>query len=82
VPAAAVLIADGRICAGRIKITLDGQAFAQATGLAKADMDPALLTIDAPFTTRRRGVEIKVIAGDQCPAPDATLIRDLLQAHL
>ncbi|TMM49208.1 recombinase family protein [Sulfitobacter sabulilitoris] len=80
--AAAALIASGQISARRITARLDGDAIARATGLRSVDLDPALLSLDAPFTARRRGVEVKIIAADRCPQPDATMIRALRNAHL
>ena len=37
--------------------------------------------LSAPFTCRRRGVEMKIIIGAQMPASDAILIRTLCDAH-
>jgi DNA invertase Pin-like site-specific DNA recombinase len=80
--AASALITGGQITAGRITITLDASAIAKAADLHKTDLNPNLLTLTAPFTTRRRGAETKIIAADQTQQPDATLIRALRQAHL
>ena len=38
--------------------------------------------IDAPFSCRRRGVEMKIVAGDTQPSPDPAMIRALRNAHL
>ena len=81
VPASA-LITSGQIRAGSVTITLDAAAIAGSTNLSAADLNPDLLRLDAPFTSRRRGAEVKIIAGDRCPTPDATLIRGLRLAHL
>jgi lambda repressor-like predicted transcriptional regulator len=45
------------------------------------DLDPDFLTIDAPFTCKRRGVELKLVAGERLPSPDQTLLRGLRAAH-
>lgn len=37
--------------------------------------------IDAPFACRRRGVEMKIVAGKIAPTPDGTMIRALRNAH-
>jgi DNA invertase Pin-like site-specific DNA recombinase len=78
---AASLVGSGRIGEGRLRIDLDNRALAEAAGLHETDPDPALLSIDAPFACRRRGVEMKIVAGDRSPAPDAALIRALRNAH-
>ena len=61
---------------------LDAAAIAGSTNLSAADLNPDLLRLDSPFSSRRRGAEVKIIAGDRCPTPDATLIRGLRLAHL
>jgi hypothetical protein len=79
--AAAPLIREGCIAAGQLSIRLDAGALSEAAGLRGADIDPALLQIAQPFHCRRRGIEMKIVAGDRVPAPDATLIRALRNAH-
>lgn len=79
--AGAALIDRVALARGRIDIDLDGDAVAAATGLPAGRLHPALLRIEAPFACRRRGVETRIIAGDPVPAPDATLIRALRNAH-
>jgi len=39
------------------------------------------LTIEAPFRTRRRGVELKLHLGDAPPEIDRTLIRNIVKAR-
>jgi DNA invertase Pin-like site-specific DNA recombinase len=78
---AASLIADGALGNGRIAITLDAAALARATALPAGDLNPNLLKIDRPFACRRRGVEVKIVAGHPAPAPDAAMIRALRNAH-
>ncbi|MBU3261959.1 recombinase family protein, partial [Roseovarius sp. PS-C2] len=45
------------------------------------DLSDDALAIEAPFKTRRRGIETKIIVGDMKPAPDRTLLRGLAKAH-
>jgi len=40
-----------------------------------------LLTFAMPFSLRRRGVELKLVAGTPAPMPDATMIATLARAH-
>ncbi|WP_298911298.1 hypothetical protein [uncultured Aliiroseovarius sp.] len=46
------------------------------------DIQPSLRQIMAPFACRRRGVEMKIIAGEREPIPGATLRRALHNAHI
>ena len=78
---AARLITSGQIGNGRLKLQLDRHALANAAALPASDLNPALLCLDVPLTCRRRGVEMKIIAGDRAPAPDPILIRSLRNAH-
>lgn len=69
------------IARGRVRIALNAPALATALVVAAEDLAQSLLTIGAPFTCRRRGVETKIIAGDPLPAPDPALLRGLRNAH-
>lgn len=44
-------------------------------------INPDRLTIEAPFRTRRRGVELKLHLGDASPEVDQTLIRNIVKAR-
>ncbi len=79
--AVATIITSGEVRAGSLRITLDREALARQFGLAPEVIDPALLNATAPFTCRRRGVEMKIIAGERQPAPDLAMIRALRNAH-
>ncbi len=79
--AATRFITSGKIARGTITIDLDAVALAAALARHPQVLDPNLLTISVPFTCRRRGVETKIIAGEQVPSPDATLVRNLVDAH-
>jgi lambda repressor-like predicted transcriptional regulator len=50
-------------------------------GQIGGNLDPTILTIDATFSCKRRGVELKLVAGDRLPSPDQTLLRGLRAAH-
>jgi len=49
--------------------------------LSKGTIAPHLVDIEVPFSTRRRGVEMKIFAGDREPAQDRALVRALQNAH-
>ena len=59
----------------------DQSALARLLGLAAEDIDPVLLDLEAPLTCRRRGVEMKIVAGKRQPMPDPILVRALRNAH-
>ncbi len=75
------LLAEGSIGKNRIVLTLQAKALGDALDLQSDVIDPAVLTIDAPFALRRRGVEGKIVVGDREPNPDRTLLRALAHAH-
>jgi site-specific DNA recombinase len=75
------LLSQATLAPKAITLTLVRDTFGAELGLKPEDLDPAALTIEAPFTLRRRGVEAKLIAGDRKPEPDRTLLRALAQAH-
>ncbi len=45
------------------------------------DLNPDVLKIEQPFSFRRRGVEMKILAGNLAPSPDAVMIRALRNAQ-
>jgi len=81
IKAAARFIACGRITRGTITMDLNAETLGTALDRRSDDINPNLLTISAPFTCRRRGAEVRIIAGDPLPTPDTTLIRTLAAAH-
>ncbi|KIC09816.1 resolvase [Leisingera sp. ANG-M1] len=81
VRSAAPLITGGVLGNGRIAIDLDAGALALATNLPADELNPCILKIDQPFTCRRRGAGMKIVAGSFAPAPDAAMIRALRNAH-
>lgn len=67
---------------GHLSIRLNPAALGSALMVSHEELASTLLTVEAPFTCRRRGVETKIIAGDRKPEPDPTLLRALRNAHL
>lgn len=53
----------------------------KATGVPADALANGLLVFEAPFTCKRRGVEMTIVAGDEAPAPDPVLLRGLRNAH-
>ncbi|WIY25830.1 recombinase family protein [Parasedimentitalea psychrophila] len=78
----APMITSGEIARGRIWINLDHISLAEALNLPPSALNSDFFAISALFTCRRRGVEMKIIAGETEPAPDAAMIRALRNAHL
>jgi len=82
ITSAAPMIASGSIARGTTQILLDRNGLAALLNHPASDLTADLLAIDAPFKCRRRGVEMKIIAGETTPLPDAAMIRALRNAHL
>ncbi|WP_137701880.1 recombinase family protein [Marimonas lutisalis] len=78
---AAALIETATLGNGRIDVQLSSRALAAGLGLAVDTLNPEVLRFNNPFTHRRRGVEMKIVAGTQKPVPDVALLRALRNAH-
>ncbi len=71
-----------RIDPGQIEIRLDRAAVASVLELDSSNISPEAMTIVAPFQRRKRGVETRLVIGNQAPtSPDAILIRSIAKAH-
>jgi lambda repressor-like predicted transcriptional regulator len=81
VAAAAPLIEAATLDPGRMFIALSAPNLGVELGQIGGNLDPTILTIDATFSCKRRGVELKLVAGDRLPSPDQTLLRGLRAAH-
>ena len=77
----AELIDRVRLGRGQVEIHLSAMRIATALGVAAEGLDPDLLRFFCPFSTKRRGVETRIVAGDLKPAPDPILIRTLAEAR-
>ncbi|MGA9254483.1 MAG: recombinase family protein [Roseobacter sp.] len=78
---AAALIRSITLTDGRLQIDLNRDALAEAMEMKAAAMNEAVCRINIPMSCKRRGVEMRIIAGDRTAAPDQTLIRGLRHAH-
>jgi len=79
--AASAIISRGEVTAGTLRIVLDREALASKLYLCAEDIDANLVEFTAPSTRRRRGVEMKIVAGERQPMPDQAMIRALRNAH-
>ncbi len=71
-----------RIGPGQIEIGLDRAAVASVLGLDTSNISPEAMTIVAPFQRRKRGVEARLVIGEQAPTShDAILIQNIAKAH-
>lgn len=71
----------GTIENGSLSLTLDGAALSGHLAVPLGDLAPGVLSLTTPFTLRRRGVEMKLLAGKPSPAPDPSLRKALADAH-
>ena len=71
-----------RIDPGQIEIMLDRATVASVLELDTSNFSPDAMTIIAPFQRRKRGVEARLVIGEQTPAShDVVLIRSIAKAH-
>lgn len=66
---------------GSLTVTLDPTRLATLCNAAAHAIDQKILTLNAPFLMRKRGVETKLILQDTPVNPDQTLIRNIAKAH-
>jgi hypothetical protein len=70
------------VCAKEVHLTLSSDSLMDWLSIAPGDYAEEFLSFTAPLTIRRRGVETRIATGEEIPAPDATLLRILAQAHV
>ncbi|MDJ1018502.1 MAG: recombinase family protein [Paracoccaceae bacterium] len=75
------LVESGSLEAGKIVLNLSVTGLANSLDLAGGALSQSALMVTVPFSLRRRGVEMKIVAGGFAPAPDPTLIQTLAKAH-
>lgn len=71
---------ETRLAAVRKVVVAPGNLTITAALASPEGDDEGLMTFDAPFTHRRRGVETKLILSDQAPTPDTNLQKNLGRA--
>ena len=69
------------IAPGDIRIALSVEHLSVALDVDQTRIKDALLTVTSPFRHRKRGVETKLIIGDEPADIDATLLRNIARAH-
>lgn len=69
------------IAPGEIRIALSTHGLADLLDVETARIADELITIIAPFRYRKRGVETKLVIGDQPAEIDETLFRNIARAH-
>lgn len=75
------ILDDGQIEKHSIVLRLNTDGVAEVLDMQTDEIDHSMLTIEAPFELRRRGVEGKIVIGDREAQPDPTLLRALSRAH-
>ncbi len=76
-----VIIHNAQISTDYLSMTFDRDALADLLQVPPGDISDTVLSCTAPFETRRRGVETRIVIGDVKPAPDSTMLRALAKAH-
>lgn len=67
---------------GQVTISIDPAALAAELGIAQSDPLDQRLQIKAPFQSRKRGVETKLILGAEMQQVDQTLLANLAKAQV
>lgn len=66
---------------GEMRIALSGVQLARFLDVDVTRINEDLLTLASPFQHRKRGVETKLIIGDEPATINATLLRNIARAH-
>jgi site-specific DNA recombinase len=75
------IIASVRLEMDQVGIGLNVAALAEHLQINVDKLAPEIAVIQRPWQIKRRGVETKIMIGDEVAPPDATLIKRLHQAH-
>jgi len=75
------LVREALLDKSRVTIQLDRANLAMALNLAPDTLSEATVSIEAPLTMRRRGVESRLVVGEAMATPDRTLLRGLAKGH-
>lgn len=75
------IIAHISLSPGQARITLDCLKLTAAAGLPAHSFPHETLAFTLPMSLKKRGVEQKLVIGEQMPEPDKTLIKSLARAH-
>jgi hypothetical protein len=75
------LLQSGSIGTGSLALTLDRSALADRLGIAGKCLAPEAMSLSAPLSLRRRGVEQKLMAGPRAATPNTALRKALADAH-
>ena len=68
--------------AGRLSIMLSPEAIAESLGVALGQVKREALQIQGRFTLRRRGVEAKLVMGNEADSIDCTLLKTIARGWL
>ncbi len=74
------IVEQVRIAPGRLTINLNAKRTQKLVG-AELECDPDDLTLELPFSERRRGVEMKIIVGEGAANVDQILVENIALAN-
>ncbi|MBT5227835.1 MAG: recombinase family protein [Alphaproteobacteria bacterium] len=75
------VIANVRLGDKQVEVHLNAAELAERLHIEVGELNPEITAIQVPWQIKRRGVETKIIIGDELAPPDSTLIKRLDQAH-
>jgi site-specific DNA recombinase len=75
------VIANVRLGDKQVEVHLNATVLAERLHIEVGELNPEISVTQVPWQIKRRGVETKIIIGDELAPPDSTLIKRLDQAH-
>ena len=75
------MISSGRLEKDRLHVNLSARVLARHHDSAKENLASEAIAVVTPIALRRRGVEMKIVAGPFEPQPDPVLLLTLAPAH-
>lgn len=80
-PKLSELVAQVRLAQDHVLIRFNGKGIGDLIGMDSINTEPSVCNIRAPWQIKRRGVESKIVIGEEKPRADKTLLKSLAQAH-
>jgi len=75
------LLAQAGLARDHVQISLDRQGLGDGRGIDCSTVESNVFNIRVPWQIKRRGVENKIVIGEEKPGADKTLLKSLAQAH-
>ena len=80
-PKLSELVAQVRLARDHVQIRFNVKGIGDAIGIDCSTIKPSVLDTRVPWQIKRRGVESRIVIGEEKPEADKTLLKSLAQAH-